>query len=201
MNNIKLQIWWTFLLSNSLLFYSKFSPWTQKREKLCCWCFLLTKNKLPNQASLIVSELYCTWKKGWAHDVWFHSYFRFKLSCVCQCYFVWNFEKVQSRLRNCPAMLHNGCIACVLSKYLYRKITFKLPGPKGMLLFSSFAPKVWTAVAFTNTQIELETEIFYFQQNGFASTEGDVKSCLIIFLLMVNTRKSFEILKRNGSLH
>jgi len=49
--------------------------------------------------------------------------------------------------------------------------------------------------------MELETEIFYFQQNGFTSTEGDVKSYLIIFLMMKKTPKSFKILKRNGSLH
>ena len=72
---------------------------------------------------------------------------------------------------------------------------------KVIFLFSSFVPKVWTVVAFTNTQMELETEIFYFQQNGFTSTEGDVKSYLIIFLLMKKTPKSFKILKRNGSLH
>jgi len=115
---------------------------------------LAYKNKPRNQTSLIVSELWM--EKGLSSWSLISLILRFKLSCVCQCYFVWNCEKVQSRLRNCPAMLHNGCIACVLSKYLYRKIFLSCLELKVILLFSSFAPKVWTAVAFTNTQMDLD---------------------------------------------
>ena len=128
--------------------------------------------KINFQIKQAWSSVNCRWKKGWAHDAWFHSY---SVSNYHVSVNVISFEILKKY--EVDREIVRLCCTTAVSRASYQstfteKSLLSCLELKVILLFSSFVPKVWTIVAFTNTQVELETEKIYFHQNGFTSTEG-----------------------------